>query len=335
MILDLDKFVTKERPFWDELSTLLQLQEDNPDKRLTLEQSKRLFYLYQRTSSDLVKIQTFAGEAETTGYLESLVARCYSRIHESGGEKLPFRPWAWLSRTFPSTFRRHWLAFAFSIGTFILGGGFGAAALKLDYKEKANFIPPQFSHLNEKPSARVAREEKQDFDAFQGRHQFSAELMTHNTKVTIMTMVVGFFWGIFTLILLFYNGTLIGVVAFDYITDGQGQFLTAWLLPHGSVELPAIFIGGQAGLIIAHAMFGWGTNLKLRDRFTRIRGDLLTLVGGAGLLLIWAGIVESFLSQYHTPDFYPWKIAFGAIQLSALILYLAFSGRRRKETSLN
>ena len=157
--------------------------------------------------------------------------------------------------------------------------------------------------------------------------------MTHNTKVTLLTMVTGFFWGIFTLILLFYNGTIIGVVMFDYITDGQGVFLTAWLLPHGSFELPAIFMGGQAGLVIAHTMFGWGTNLKLRQRFARIRNDLLTLVGGAALLLIWAGIVESFLSQYHHPSFYPWKIGLGAIQLIALILYLSFCGRKKPDPS--
>lgn len=328
MILDLDKFIAKERFFWDELADLLRRQDAQPDRRQSLEEAKRFYYLYQRTSSDLVKLKTFAGEAETTRFLERLVARSYSCLHEDGGEQVPFRPWQWFTRTFPATFRRHWIAFFLSFGTFCLGAGLGAGALKLNYESKADFIPPQFSHLNEKPSKRVEREEKKDFDAFQGRHAFSAQLMTHNTKVTIMTMVTGFLWGVFTLILLFYNGTLIGVVIYDYLTDGQGVFLSAWLLPHASFELPAIFIGGQAGLIIAHTMFGWGTNLRLRQRFARIRGDLLTLVGGAGLLLIWAGIVESFLSQYHDPQFYPWKIGFGAVQLLALILYLTLCGRR-------
>jgi len=45
-------------------------------------------------------------------------------------------------------------------------------------------------------------------------------------------------------------------------------------------------------------------------------------------MLIWAGIVESFLSQYHDPQFYPWKIGFGAVQLLGLILYLSLCGRR-------
>lgn len=329
MILDLDKFIAKERPFWDELSELLRVRSEDPDRRPPLEEAQRFYYLYQRTSADLVKLHTFAGEVETTRFLERIVARAYSHLHESGGEAVPFRPLEWVTKTFPCTFRRHWLAFTLSCFAFWVGAGFGAAALALNYDLKADFIPPQFSHLNERPSKRVEREEKQDFDAFQGRHTFSSQLMVNNTKVTILAMVLGFLWGIFTFVMLFYNGTLIGVVMFDYIADGQGTFLTAWLLPHGSFELPAIFIGGQAGLVIARTMFGWGTNLKLRQRFSRIRGDLLTLIGGAALLLVWAGIVESFLSQYHAPQFYPWKIAFGVIQLIALILYLSFAGRKQ------
>jgi len=329
VILDLDRFVARERPFWQELERFLARQDEQPDVALSLAEAKRFHYLYRRTSSDLAKLRTSAGEVEIARFLERLVGRAYSRLHEKRGESVRFRPWTWLTETFPNTFRRHGLAFALSIGTFLVGSGFGAAALAFNYELKADFIPPQFSHLYEKPSDRVEREENDEFDAFERRYEFSATLMTHNTRVTVLTMVTGFLWGIFTLVLLFYNGTLIGVVGYDYVADGQSVFLTAWLLPHGSVELPAIFIGGQCGLVIARTMFGWGTNLRLRQRFARIRGDLLTLVTGAALLLVWAGIVESFLSQYHAPGFYPVKIAFGATQLALLIAYLAFCGRRR------
>ncbi len=331
MILDLDKFIARERHFWDELATLLQRQDNQPDLRMSLQEAQRFHYLYQRASSDLVKLNTFAGEVDTTQFLERLIARAYSKLHEKRAEPIPFRPWQWLTKIFPSTFRRHWRAFALSIGTFLIGASFGAGALAWDYNLKEQFIPPQFGHLNEKPSKRVEREEEAQFDNFEDRHSFSAQLMTHNTKVTILTMVTGFLWGVLTVILLFYNGIIIGVVAFDYIADGQGTFLAGWLLPHGSFELPAIFIGGQAGLIVARTMFGWGTNLRLRQRFARIRGDLLTLIGGAGLMLIWAGVIESFLSQYHSPEFYPWKIGFGAVQLAALIAFLGFCGRDKKK----
>lgn len=329
MILDVGRFIEKERLYWDELDALLRLQEEQPDRRPPLEEAQRFHYLYQRCSSDLVKLKTFAGEAEISRFLEQLVARAYTQLHEDGGERVRFRPWEWLSHTFPATFRRHWIAFALSLSTFCLGGAFGAAALRLDPASKVDFIPPQFAHLYERPAKRVEREERLEFDAFQGRHEFSAYLMTHNAKVTLLLMLTGCLWGLFTLVLLFYNGTLIGVICYDYLADGQGVFLSAWLLPHGSFELPAVFIGGQAGLVIARTMFGWGTNLRLHQRLARIRGDLLTLIAGAVLMLVWAGLVESFLSQYHGPEVYAMKIGFGLVQLTALVLYLTLCGRRK------
>ena len=62
---------------------------------------------------------------------------------------------------------------------------------------------------------------------------FSANLMTHNIQVTVLTMALGMTWGVGTLIMLFYNGVILGAVSADYILGGQGVFLAGWLLPHG------------------------------------------------------------------------------------------------------
>ena len=61
-------------------------------------------------------------------------------------------------------------------------------------------------------------------------------------------------WGVGTFIMLFYNGVALGAIVVDYIRDGQTKFLLGWLLPHGVVEIPAILIAGQAGLILAFAL---------------------------------------------------------------------------------
>lgn len=327
MILDLDQFIRRERPYWDELQALMRLRDNEPDRAAPLDEVRRFLYLYQRASSDLVKLKTFAGDVEMRRWLESLVARAYSQLQERRAGGIPFRPWHWVSRTFPRTFRRHGRAFALSTATFWLGAALGAVIMAWNPEMKVEFIPEQFSHTHERPSERVQREERQEFDAFEGRQSFSSHLMVNNTKVTLLTMVFGITYGVLTVLVLFGNGLLIGIIGYDYLADGQGVFLTAWLLPHGSWELPAIFIGGQAGLVIARAMFGWGTNLRLRQRLARIRDDLLTLAGGAALMLVWAGLVESFLSQYHGPGIYPWKIAFGVVQLAVLAGYLGWSGR--------
>jgi uncharacterized membrane protein SpoIIM required for sporulation len=94
------------------------------------------------------------------------------------------------------------------------------------------------------------------------------------------------------------------------------------------VEIPAILIGGQAALLLGHAMIGWGTPESRADRLRSIGPDLATLAAGAAALLVWAGIVESFFSQYHEPVLpYGVKIAFGSIQLALLFAYLYRGGR--------
>ena len=82
--------------------------------------------------------------------------------------------------------------------------------------------------------------------------------MTHNTEVSIFTLALGMTWGVGTIIMLFYNGVILGAVAVDYIRAGETKFLLGWLMPHGVVEIPAILIAGQAGLLLASALIGHG-----------------------------------------------------------------------------
>jgi hypothetical protein len=60
------------------------------------------------------------------------------------------------------------------------------------------------------------------------------------------------------------------------------------------------------------------------------------LIFGVGLLLVWAGFVEAFLSQYHEPIIpYSLKISLGLLELVLLCLFLAKSGASRHPTRLN
>jgi len=66
-------------------------------------------------------------------------------------------------------------------------------------------------------------------------------------------------------------------------------------------------------------------------RLREVSRDLMTLIFGVGVMLIWAGFIEAFLSQYHEPVIpYELKIAFGLVELILLTVYLAWSGRERQ-----
>jgi uncharacterized membrane protein SpoIIM required for sporulation len=300
--------------------------EEDPHRDLPLEQSRRLHYLYERAAADLARLNTFANEPETRRYLESLVARAYGEIHETREKPHRFRPLYWLMTIFPQTFRRHANVFWLTVLITVAGCLFGGFATILDPESRHVTMP--FGHDQITPSERVAREEHATHDRLAGiKATFSTYLMTHNIKVSIFTMALGMTWGVGTILMLFYNGVTLGAICTDYIADGQGKFLAGWLLPHGSFEIPAILIAGQAGLLLGRALIGRGTRKNLSERLREISTDLVTLIGGVGVMLVWAGLVESFFSQYHEPVVpYSAKIAFGLVELVLLSLFLWKSG---------
>jgi uncharacterized membrane protein SpoIIM required for sporulation len=325
MIIDLPRFIAGERPYWTALEKQLERLEEQPEWRMPLEEARRFHYLYERASSDLARLATFASEPELRTYLENLVARAYGEIHETR-QRQRFAPLRWFFYTLPQAFRRHVRAFWLSLAVTLAGCAFGALALALDPEAKPILMP--FSHLLGDPADRVAAEEKMQSDALSGQKStFSGFLMTHNTQVAITTFALGMTYGIGTVVLLFYNGIILGAVAFDYIHAGHATFLLGWLMPHGVIEIPAILIGGQAGLLLAGTLIGRGSRQTLGQRLRVVREDLVTLLGGVALMLIWAGLVEAFLSQYHQPVIpYTVKIAFGTLELVVLVAFLARSG---------
>ena len=326
MIIDLQKFIAHQRPVWSELEDLLNRLEADSAARLSLAQAQRFHELYERTAADLARLTTCCSEPESRRFLESLVARAYAEIHETREKQRRFLPLQWFFQTWPRSFRKHIGAFYLSLAVTLAGCAFGGLAIAFDPDAKPVLMP--FSHLLEDPAKRVADEEKAVADRLQGHKTgFSAELMTHNTRVSIFTLALGMTWGIGTIIMLFYNGVILGAVAVDYIRAGQTKFLLGWLMPHGVVEIPAILIAGQAGLLLAFALIGRGSRTPMRARLREISSDLTTLIFGVALMLVWAGFIEAFLSQYHEPVIpYSVKIAFGCVELVLLFLFLAKSG---------
>ncbi len=325
MIIDLPRFVAGEKQYWEELESVLRQLEANPERRLPVPEIQRLHYLYERCSADLARLDTFSTDPRLREFLGSLVSRAYSEIHET---RAPLRvEWRKLILAFPRAFRRHLKAFQLAAGITLLGCAFGAFAVHHDPRSKAVLLP--FPGLMQSPAERVAREEHARKDRLKGvKATFSAQLMSNNIRVTILAMAFGMTWGAGTVILLFFNGAILGAVAADYIAGGQGLFLGGWLLPHGSIEIPAIMLGGQAGLMLAGALIGWGNQAPRAERFRAIGHDLIAIVAGAAAMLVWAGLVESFVSQYHQPVIpYALKIGFGVCELAALSAFLGLAGR--------
>jgi uncharacterized membrane protein SpoIIM required for sporulation len=333
MIIDLNRFISRGKEQWRELEATLDRLEKEPLARMSLADAQRFHYLYQRVSADLAKLSGAAAERATRRYLESLVARAYGEIHEARRKPARFQPLRWFFFHFPRTFRRHARAFYLATAITLAGSLFGGLVVTLDPSARETLMP--FPHLIKDPSQRVIEEESVTTDRLRGRKtQGAAWYMTHNTQVALYTVALGATWGIGTAILLFSTGVMLGAVIIDFILAGETTFVVAWLLPHGSTEIPAILLAGQAGLVLAGAFIGRRRRVRLRQRLHLVTRDLVTLIFGVAVLLVWSGIVEAFLSQYHSPVIpYALKTAFGSVQLVLLCLLLAWCGRKERTSA--
>ena len=327
MMLDLDRFIAAEKPFWDELETELRLSEADAFRKFSVEGAARFYFLYQRTATDLARLGALPGAPEVRTQLESLVRRAYAEAHGTKHADSPSLR-RLLFQTFPVAFRARIRAFGLSCAITMLGVLFGAGAIVWDPDAKPVLMP--FQQLMESPAQRVKREEASTTDRLSEiKGTFAAELITHNIRVSFFTLALGTTGGLGTIAMLFYNGITLGAVGADYVAGGYAWFLFGWLMPHGVIEIPAILIAGQAGLLLGGALIGWGDDTKQAQRFRAISSDLLSLTAGIAVLLGWAGIVEAFLSQYHRPVVpYSAKIAFGATELLLLIVWLSRAGRK-------
>lgn len=326
MIIDLPRFIDAERPTWMELEKMLDRIAQEPDRRMELEEVQRFHLLYQKVSADLARVTTFASEPELRRYLESLTARAYGEIHETRDRAHRFRPLHWFLNEFPRAFRRRSGAFTLAVVILLVGAIFGGFATMFDDEAKEAILPKQFSHLLGDPAKRVADEESATSDRAGGRHTyFAAYLMQNNIKVSILSLGLGITFGIGTIIELFSNSVSLGLIVVDYVRAGQTMFMLGWLLPHGVIEIPSLLIAGQGGLVLGAALIGYGDRASLTDRLRSVGPDLMALTCGFAVMLVWAGIIESFLSQYHEPFIHYWqKILFGLAEFAVLIWFLYF-----------
>ncbi|MDH5637881.1 MAG: stage II sporulation protein M, partial [Nitrospinota bacterium] len=227
---------------------------------------------------------------------------------------------------FPAAVREEWSLVAMATTIFFVGALFGFTATMVDEQTAKVFLGP--SHTSERPADRVVRLEKMEREGKTrvndaGDHAiFTTFLFTHNIKVTGLAFVLGLTFGLGTMAILFYNGATLGSLAALYLNDGVILFFVAWIGPHGSIELPCVFLGAGAGLMMARAQY----RRDLGSLWRQIRGmrtKMIHMFIGTACLLVIAGVVEGGFSQVNEPTLpYPLKVAVAVALFASLLLYL-------------
>jgi len=127
--------------------------------------------------------------------------------------------------------------------------------------------------------------------------QLAAAIFLNNAVKTLAAILFGCLFGVIPGFFLFANGIALGLV-FSMSLQSRGLWMSlASIVPHGILELPAVFFGTSIGLMLgAHAVKSIFTGTETTLGAELIRGLRIFCTVILPLLLI-AAFVEAFLTS--------------------------------------
>lgn len=308
-------WLEKRKPYWNRLEQLTTSTGRRSVRSLTHREIQELALLYRQAASDLSRVREDPTGTQLAIYLNQLLGRAHNLIYMArrAGPRGILR---FYSAEYPLIFRRMFgnVAAAFTV--------FAAGALAGLLLSLANPGFPRYL-LGPQMLDTIARHQMWTQSIVTVKPLASSAILTNNLFVSFFTFALGITAGVGTLWMLVLNGLLFGVVNAACWNEGMLLPLWSFVVPHGVLELPAIFIAGGAGLEIARGMLFPGV-LTRRASIEQAGARGARLVLGAIPLLLVAGTVEGFVSPSNIPA--ALKFALGGALALLLTLYLCGKG---------
>lgn len=320
------RFRAEREATWQRLEELLKKIENRSPRSLSDEDMLAIPALYRATLSSLSVARATSLDQALVDYLEALSARAYFFVYGTRTTLLQSVT-EFFVRTWPDTVRRAWRETV--VATLIMVAGAVAAffLVRADPAFFFSFVPAELAGGRD-PSATTEVLRQTLYGDLQPRERsnlsvFAAFLFTHNAQISLFAFALGIAFCLPSVLLMAYNGTMIGAMLAVFGAHGLAVPFSAWLLVHGVTELFAITLAGAAGIRIGWAVAFPGTlsRLQAAERAGREGGVIMI---GVVIMLFVAGLLEGFARQLVQADAARFTIA----GVSAAVWFLFFYARR-------
>jgi len=305
--MDLDVFVNAHRSEWDRLDHLLRR-----GRRLTGAEADELVDLYQRTATHLSLIQSSTPDPQLVARLTQLVARARSTV--TGTRRASWRDVArFLSAGFPAAVyrSRHWWIPTAVLST-LLAALMGWWIGTHPEVQSAIAAPEDLRRMT------VPGGEYETYYSSHPATSFAAQVWTNNAQAAAMCLVLGAFLCVPVLWVLFVNVVNLAVGIGLMSSAGRLDTFLGLILPHGLLELTAVFIAAGTGLRLGWTVIDPGPLTRRAALAQRGRAALGMAIGLA-LVLFVSGVIEAFVTPSGLPTWA--RISLGT---AAELLFLAY-----------
>ncbi len=316
--MNIQRWIARREPNWQRLDALLRQVEKKGLKSLNSAKIRELASLYRSVAGDLARARTQGVGNTLVQSLQFLTTRGYSQIYQGSRKQewqgvVKFYQWG-----LPAVVQQTFAYIALATGLFLLGGLIAWWYAWTDPTFMSLIVP-------ENMISQVRDRQELWMGSIVGIEPLaSSQIATNNLSVSFGAVAGGMTAGLYTTFLLFYNGLLIGAVATLVGQNNLAYPFWAFVFPHGSLELPAIFFAGGAGFLIGRAILFPGKYRRV-DALKFYGSQAVQLVFGIVPMLLIAGLIEGFFSPNpHVPD--PIKYLVGMV---LFVLLVAYCNRRR------
>jgi uncharacterized membrane protein SpoIIM required for sporulation len=312
--MDLDVFVSAHRAEWDRLDALLRRR-----RRLTGPEVDELVALYQRTATHLSLIRSSAPDPQLTGRLSQLVARARGAV--TGTRRASWRDVTrFLAYGFPAAVyrSRHWwvpTALLSVLVAALLGWWIGTHP-----DVQATIAAPSELRELTRPGG--------EYESYYSSHpaaSFAAQVWTNNAQAAAICLILGVFLGIPVIWILFLNMLNLGIGFGLMSSAGRLDTFLGLVLPHGLLELTAVFVAAGTGLRLGWTLIDPGPRTR-RTALAEEGRAALGMAIGLALVLFVAGAIEGFVTPSGLPTWA--RITIGVVAELAFLTYVYVLGGR-------
>ena len=302
---------------WQRLDALVTRIEKGSIRSLSDDDLLALPLLYRATLSSLSVARDTSLDRGLITYLEQLSIRAYFQIYgvptSARRQLADFFRHGW-----PDAVQSLWRETLFCVALTFAAATVAYLLVRGDPSWFFGIIPEALSSGRD-PAASANFLSSTLYD----RHNdmlafFGTYLFTHNAQIAIFAFALGFAFAVPTVLLIVYNGLMLGAMMAVFAGKGLSPNFAAWLMIHGTTEIFAICMAGAAGMRIGTAIAFPGRDTR-SDAVVRVGRPAAIAMAGAVIMLAIAGLLEGIGRQTILGDGN--RMLVGAVMLVGWLIY--------------
>lgn len=269
--------------------------------------------LYTQITDDLSYARTYYPKRSIRVYLNNQAQKVFLSLYKDGSGRMHSFASFWSDRL-PLALYRSRKELNISLLFFILSTAIGVFSSIHDPDFARVILGDEYIEMT---NENIANGDPMAVYKSAGELDMFFRITFNNVLVAFRTFVLGAFFGVGTLIIMLYNGIMVGTFQYYFVEQAlfKESFLTIWM--HGALEISAIVIAGGAGLTMGRGLIYPGTLPRLQSFQIGAR-RAITIMIGLIPVFIAAGFIEGFFTRItDLPD---------AMRASFIFLSFAFIG---------